>query len=181
MLSIPVLRGGESRSYRCVTDSRQLPPSLAGRQLSARLVSPLYSLASEQVAAIEETILLTTSSRRMQLATASLSLPDSGSPPKAMLGWHRDAVVAAARRLVASVVQLGSEKLLQHCDISESAFPLIWSHANRNQCLSIVFLWLGACSLRACYLLERIMPLSRRRRSSRPSGRRQCCSTTWWR
>ena len=88
----------------------QLPPSLRKRDLASRQKSPLYSVASEQVAGTESLVKLLAAGRRLQLAQAN----DSPS-----VSVWRPQVVTAGKELINSYVQLGSAQLLKYCDMRE--------------------------------------------------------------
>lgn len=89
--------------------SSQLPPSLRQRDLESRQKSALYSVAEEQVAGTEMLVQLLVAGRRLQLAQAA-NLPDQP---------YRPPIVAAAKNLINSYVQLGAAQLLRHCDMRE--------------------------------------------------------------
>lgn len=70
-----------------------------------------YSVATEQVASIDQMIQLLIAARYLQLETTS------ESPDPAKLENHRSALLNNAKELVSLIVQLGSASILGQCDI----------------------------------------------------------------
>jgi len=99
----------------------QAPRDVSERQPKVRSTFPGYSVATEQVASIDQMIQLLVGARHLQLETLS---PD---PRPAMLERHRAMLIRASRDLVALVVQLGATYHLGRCDIREL---VIWRLPN---------------------------------------------------
>lgn len=93
--------------------SSNAPADIAEPQPKVRSASDRYSVATEQVASIDQMVKLLVGARYLQLETLC---PE---PRPNMLEKHRAMLINSARDLVALVVQLGAAHLLQRCDIRE--------------------------------------------------------------
>lgn len=93
---------------------RELPEQLRSRQLSDRTQSPWHSVASENLAGVEQLIELLLGARRLQLALAPGS---TGSPGQAALCQP---LVAVSKDMVASMIHLGASNLLWQVDMCKS-------------------------------------------------------------
>ena len=96
-----------------------MPKSLSDRSLAGRLASPLYSSASEQLAALEIIVDLLIAGRRMQLAMLALEPKKDPVADTSIIHQPRAAVLSSSRHLVSLVVNLGSNDLLGEADICE--------------------------------------------------------------
>lgn len=96
--------------------NRQLTPSLRARDLESRQKSPLYSVAEEQVAGTEMLVQLLVAGRRLQLAQAANETDQQK---------YRTSIIAAAKQMINSYVQLGAAQLLRHCDMRELISTLL--------------------------------------------------------
>jgi hypothetical protein len=95
------------------------PVDVSDPQPKVRSSLPGYSVATEQVASIDQMIQLLVGARHLQLETLSQT------PRPAMLERHRALLIKAARDLVALVVQLGATYHLGRCDICEWTLVLV--------------------------------------------------------
>lgn len=97
---------------------------LIDRTLKGRLGSPMYSAASEQVAAMEMTVELLLAGRKMQLAmlepTSTPGLMGLDEVQMSNLHAARAGVLSSSRDLVSLVVNLGAKGFLNQVDIGES-------------------------------------------------------------
>ncbi|GAA5915180.1 hypothetical protein JCM6882_001130 [Rhodosporidiobolus microsporus] len=101
---------------------KQLPPSLADRDVDARARLPTFSPRSEAIFACEETARIILASRRLQLTTIELmsvavTEVERTSALRVELRQHRLQLLTAIKRLVSSGVKLGAAGLLWKCDI----------------------------------------------------------------
>lgn len=90
---------------------RTAPPEISNPRHKDRLGLIRYSIATEQVASIDQMVQLLIAARYLQLETTS------DKPDPAKLENHRSALLHNAKELVSLIVQLGSASLLAQCDI----------------------------------------------------------------
>ncbi|GMK54821.1 hypothetical protein CspeluHIS016_0114070 [Cutaneotrichosporon spelunceum] len=90
---------------------RAAPPEFGSPRYKDRLGLISYSVATEQVAAVDQMVQLLVAARYLQLETTS------GSPDPGKLENHRSALLHNAKETVSLIVQLGSAGLLAQCDI----------------------------------------------------------------
>ena len=104
--------------------SRDVPVALSDRSVREKSASSVYSPASEQLAGLETLVELLVAGRRMQLAMLSLGSKDDDRPDSStIINQPRETVLKVARRLVSSVVDLGSNGYLDQADISTLRSP----------------------------------------------------------
>lgn len=109
-----------------LTDSAA-PSYLVEPIAKKRAMKPEYSVATEQVVALDHMVQLMIASRHLQLETLSTE------PQKEKLESFRATILSQARDMTAIVVQMGATNHLAHCDISKTFDR---EHAHRSGCIS---------------------------------------------
>ncbi|BEI81790.1 hypothetical protein CcaverHIS002_0209500 [Cutaneotrichosporon cavernicola] len=89
------------------------PPQFSEASPKNRAAQRHYSVATEQIAALDQMIQLMVASRHLQLETLS------AEPAKDKLEAFRATILTHARDMTTIVVQLGASNQLAKCDISE--------------------------------------------------------------
>lgn len=97
-----------------VADSSAAPAQLREPAPKKRAVQLDYSVANEQIVALDHMIQLMVASRHLQLETLATE------PQKERLEAYRATILTQARDMTAIVVQLGATNHLAKCDISKS-------------------------------------------------------------